>query len=60
MAQSGDMGLRWTAVGMLEAEKKFRRVFGYKDLAKLAIAVERELEGAESAQREEVQALVNV
>lgn len=26
---------------MLEAEKKFRKVVGYRDLAKLAIAIER-------------------
>jgi putative transposase len=41
--QSGDMALRWTAVGMLEAEQQFRKVIGYRDLAKLAIAVERHL-----------------
>jgi transposase-like protein len=41
--QSGDMCLRWTAAGMLEAEAQFRRVLGYRDLAKLALAVEREL-----------------
>ncbi len=41
--QSGDMCLRWTAAGMLEAETQFRRVVGYTDLAKLALAVEREL-----------------
>jgi putative transposase len=34
--QSGDMGLRWTAAGMLEAEKKFKRVMGYAGLARLA------------------------
>ena len=36
--QSGDMCLRWTAAGMLEAEQQFRKVIGYSDLAKLAIA----------------------
>lgn len=41
--QSGDMCLRWTAAGMLEAEQQFRRVLGYRDLAKLALAVERDL-----------------
>jgi putative transposase len=40
---SGEMGLRWTAAGMLEAERQFRRIIGYRDLAKLAIAIEREL-----------------
>jgi putative transposase len=41
--QNGDMCLRWTAAGMLEAEQQFRRVVGHTDLAKLAAAVEREL-----------------
>jgi putative transposase len=41
--QSGDMALRWTAAGMLEAERQFRRIIGYRDLAKLAVAVEREV-----------------
>jgi hypothetical protein len=40
---SGEMGLRWTAAGMLEAERQFRKVIGYRDLAKLAIAIERNL-----------------
>jgi putative transposase len=42
--QSGDMALRWTAAGMLEAERQFRRIIGYRDLAKLAVAVERDLD----------------
>jgi putative transposase len=41
--QSGDMCLRWTAAGMLEAEIQFRKIIGYSDLAKLALAVERDL-----------------
>jgi transposase-like protein len=41
--QSGEMALRWTAAGMLEAERQFRRIIGYRDLAKLANAVEREV-----------------
>jgi len=41
--QSGDMCLRWTAAGMLEAERQFRKIIGYRDLAKLALAAEREL-----------------
>ncbi len=40
---SGEMALRWTAAGMLEAERQFRRIIGYRDLAKLAVAVERQL-----------------
>jgi transposase-like protein len=41
--QGGDMRLRWTAAGMLEAERQFRRIIGYRDLARLAVAVEREV-----------------
>jgi hypothetical protein len=41
--QSGEMCLRWTAAGMLEAERQFKRIIGYHDLAKLALAVERDL-----------------
>jgi len=41
--QSGEMALRWTAAGMLEAERQFRRIIGYRELAKLAIAIEHEL-----------------
>ena len=39
--RGGSMRKRWTAAGMLEAEKQFRRIIGYKDLAKLVIAIER-------------------
>jgi putative transposase len=41
--QSGDMCLRWTAAGMLEAETQFRRVIGHDNLAKLAVSVERDV-----------------
>jgi len=37
------MALRWTAAGMLEAERQFRRIIGYRDLATLAVAIERDL-----------------
>ena len=37
------MRLRWTAAGMLEAERQFRRIIGYRDLADLAVAVEAEV-----------------
>ncbi len=37
------MCLRWTAAGMLEAERQFRRVIGYPKLPALAVAVERDL-----------------
>ncbi len=37
------MALRWTAAGMLEAEQQFRKIIGYQHLAKLALAIERDL-----------------
>jgi putative transposase len=40
---NGEMGLRWTAAGMREAEQQFRRIIGHRDLAKLAIAIEHDL-----------------
>ncbi|HWI70960.1 MAG TPA: IS256 family transposase [Baekduia sp.] len=39
--QDGDMRKRWTAAGMLVAQQQFRRIIGYRDLAKLVIAIER-------------------
>ena len=41
--QNGDMCLRWTAAGMLEAEAQFRKIIGYKHLAALALGVERDV-----------------
>jgi putative transposase len=41
--QSGEMCLRWTAAGMLEAERQFRRIVGHTDLAKLALTIEAEI-----------------
>jgi hypothetical protein len=41
--QNGEMCLRWTAAGMLEAEQQFRRIVGHTDLAKLAATIEREV-----------------
>jgi putative transposase len=39
---SGEMALRWTAAGMLEAERQFRRIIGYRGLATLVVAIERD------------------
>lgn len=44
--QNDDMCLRWTAAGMLEAERQFRKIIGYTHLAALAIAVERDVAAA--------------
>jgi putative transposase len=37
--QSGTMILRWCAAGMLEAERNFRKIAGYRSLAKLEVAL---------------------
>jgi putative transposase len=58
--QSGEMALRWTAAGMLEAEQQFRRVIGYGDLAKLAVAIERELERTHTPIKEDTLIAVTV
>ncbi len=41
---SGEMALRWTAAGMLEAERQFRKIIGYRDLATLVVAIEHDLD----------------
>jgi len=59
--QNGDMALRWTAAGMLEAEQQFRRIIGYADLAKLAVAIEHDLAATPTAPtREEAARLATV
>src|SRR5215217_2769198 len=47
--QSGDMCLRWTAAGMIEAQGQFRKIIGYPDLATLAVAVERDVAARRAA-----------
>jgi transposase-like protein len=47
--QNGDMCPRWTAAGMLEAQSQFRKIIGYPDLAKLAVAVERDVAARRAA-----------
>ena len=39
--RGGDMRLRWSAAGLLHAEKNFRRVRGYKTMSKLLTALDR-------------------
>ncbi len=47
--KNGDMCLRWTAAGMLEAEQQFRKIIGFNDLAKLAITVEQDVAAKQTA-----------
>jgi putative transposase len=48
----GEMALRWTAAGLFEAERQLRRVIGYKQLAALAMAVEREMDRSDTSTEE--------
>jgi transposase-like protein len=41
--KDGSMKKRWIAAGMLEAERSFRRVRGYKSMGKLVDALQREI-----------------
>ena len=38
--RGGDMRLRWTAAGLLMAEKRFRRICGYEEMSKLLAALD--------------------
>jgi hypothetical protein len=51
------MALRWTAAGMFEAERQFRRIIVYQQLAALALVVERDM-ARSSTPTEEVATLV--
>jgi len=48
--RGGDMAQRWAVAALLRAEKKFRRVKGYKELPKLAAVLQQiSLDGKEAA-----------
>lgn len=49
--RDGKMALRWIAAGMLEAEKQFRKVDGYRDLHVLKRALERHQEVVEGKKK---------
>ena len=57
---SGEMCMRWTAAGMLEAETRFRKVEGYRGLAQLAVHVETDLIKRRNQLNAEVTPTVNV
>jgi putative transposase len=60
--RDGDMRTRWTAAGMLVAEQQFRRIIGYRDLAKLVIAIERHtlVVAQKNSRRQEIEQSVTV
>ncbi len=44
------MAQRWAVAALLRAEKKFRRIKGYKELPKLAVVLQQKsLDGKEAA-----------
>jgi putative transposase len=47
--RGGDQIARWTAAGLLEAEKKFRRGKGYRELAELVRKLNPELHSQQQA-----------
>ncbi len=49
--RSGEMALRWVAAGMLEAERQFRKINGYRDLHILKRALERHQEVIEGKEK---------
>jgi putative transposase len=57
---SGEMCLRWTAAGMLEAETRFRKVPGYRGLAHIAIAIEHDLARRRDAAHKELTTALTV
>ena len=57
---SGEMCLRWTAAGMLEAETRFRKVPGYRGLATIAVAIEHDLTRRRNAAHNELTTTLTV
>ncbi len=49
--------MRWTAAGMLQAERQFRKIIGYSDLAGLVTRIDRERD--ERNQTQEAATLVS-
>jgi putative transposase len=49
--RNGKMALRWTAAGLLDAEKRFRRVKGYREMVILRRALQKHHDGLASSQK---------
>ncbi len=54
--RDGQMAMRWTAAGMLNAEQQFRRIRGYKDMPLLLAALARHTAVIDSVQADSVAA----
>jgi len=51
--RNGEMVQRWAAVSLLEAEKRFRRINGYKEIPKLVAALRKQVITEELTEAEE-------
>ena len=49
--KNGKMVVRWTAAGLLDAEKRFRRVKGYREMVLLRRVLRKEYEGLASTRK---------
>jgi hypothetical protein len=49
--KNGRMVVRWMAAGLLDAEKRFRSVKGYRHMPMLRVALRRHHQGVESTRR---------
>jgi putative transposase len=49
--RNGKMALRWTAAGLLDAEKRFRGVKGYREMVILRRALHKHYEGLASTRK---------
>jgi putative transposase len=49
--RNGRMAMRWTAAGLLDAEKRFRRVKGYREMVILRRALHKHYEGLASTRK---------
>ncbi|MGH9892701.1 MAG: IS256 family transposase [bacterium] len=49
--RSGSMVIRWMGTALMEAETRFRRIRGYRDLPDFLAALDRAVSGSESSER---------
>ena len=54
------MALRWTAAGMSEAERQFRKIIGYKQLARLVVTIEHHQRDSSPTTQEAATLLITV
>jgi transposase-like protein len=47
--RGGSMALRWAVTGLMEAEKRFRRIKGYREMPQLLVALSSKIEERKAA-----------